>query len=97
MTENDKQHLGQALALLSEARKILFQQLHDPEQLSHELVQGVDKLGQAIEFAENPHGEIHLCPDCGSLCSEQLAGDLYLCLSCNREFDGANYQKEGQK
>jgi hypothetical protein len=95
MTENKKPNLDQALDLLSEARNILFQQLHDPEELSHELVRGVDKLGQAIEFAENPHAEIHLCPDCGSLCSEPLAGDLYLCLCCDRKYNGANYQKEG--
>ena len=95
MAEKEEPNLDQALNLLSEARKILFQQLHDPDELSHELVLGVDKLGEAIEFAENPHTEIHLCPDCGSLCCEPVAGDLYRCLSCDREYSSTNYLKEG--
>ena len=61
MTKKEESNVDQALSLLSEARKILFQRLHNPEKLSQELVRGVDKLGQAIEFAENPHTEIHLC------------------------------------
>jgi len=72
-----------AFSFLSEARKILFQQLHEPGTRSIALVEGVDKLGAAFELAENPDCLFHICPTCESIASENLNDGTFHCFSCD--------------
>jgi len=80
-----------ALGLMTEARQILFAALHGPMETREVLAAGLDKLGAAFEFVENPLGEICLCPDCGSYALDRTAEGQNVCLSCDHEWDGARH------
>lgn len=71
---------------MSDARSILFQELHYPACRTHELVEGVDRLGLAFEFVEHPLETVHLCPQCESFCLEVNLDGSYLCLSCDHQW-----------
>ena len=43
----------EALSLMHEARKLLFQRLHEPGGFNGKVTQSLDKLAQAFEFVEN--------------------------------------------
>jgi hypothetical protein len=72
-----------ALDMMSDARKILFRELHYPASRTHELVAGVDRLALAFEFVENPLGHVVLCPVCECFCLETRQDGSYKCLSCD--------------
>ncbi len=86
MGETSTAKLREALGLMSEARKLLFEQLHTPGGLSQEVVEGLDRLASAFEFAENPDREIILCPACECLYWERT-GSRLRCLSCDHEWN----------
>lgn len=81
---SDEHH--KALTLMAEARKILFTELHGPIESRKVLAEGLDKLGLAFEFVENPLGEVSLCPDCEGFCLEQLEEGEIKCLSCDHQW-----------
>jgi len=53
-----------ALALLHEARKLLFEQLHERNRATKELAEGVDRLSRAFDLLERPDEQLCLCPAC---------------------------------
>lgn len=75
-----------ALGMMSEARKILFRELHYPSCRTHELVEGVDRLALAFEFVENPLGQVILCPECECFCLEIYQDGSFECLSCDHRW-----------
>lgn len=75
-----------ALDIMSDARKILFRELHYPSCRTHELVEGVDRLSLAFEFVENPLGQVILCQECESFCLETSPDGSYECLSCDHRW-----------
>lgn len=77
------EELERAFTYLSEARKILFQQLHDSNSRSQGLVDGVDKLACAFELAENPSLVNKICPECESLATESREDGTFHCFSCD--------------
>jgi len=77
---------NRALALMAEARKILFTELHGPIETRQVLAEGLEKLGLAFEFVENPLGEVSLCPDCEGFCLEKTSEGKNKCLSCDHEW-----------
>ncbi|PLX83929.1 MAG: hypothetical protein C0617_09810 [Desulfuromonas sp.] len=81
-----------ALALMQEARKLLFQQLHAPGSPSKELIKGVDKLGLAFEFAENPENPLSMCPACGSFAVTETGG-IARCAGCSSSWTKPEEQK----
>ena len=72
-----------ALGMMSDAREILYRELHYPFNRTHELVAGVDRLALAFEFVENPLGEVTLCPECECFCLETFQDGSFKCLSCD--------------
>lgn len=78
-----EEEMNRAFTYLSDARKILFQQLHDGENRSQGLVDGVDKLAAAFELAENPKLVRYICPECESLATENVDGGGFHCFSCD--------------
>lgn len=81
---SDEHH--QALTLMAEARKILFAELHKSPESRPILAEGLDRLGLAFEFVENPLGEVALCPGCEGFCLEQTKDGRTKCLSCDHEW-----------
>lgn len=81
---SDEHH--RALALMAEARKILFTALHGPMESREVLAEGLDKLGLAFEFVENPLGKVSLCPGCEGFCLEKTVDGKTKCLSCDHEW-----------
>lgn len=75
-----------ALEMMSDARRILFLELHCPGSRTQELVNGVDRLSLAFEFAENPLGRVRLCPNCECFCLETLPDGSYRCFSCDHHW-----------
>lgn len=75
-----------AVALMAEARKILFSALHGPVESRQVLAEGLDRLGLAFEFVENPLGEVALCPECECFCLEKTTEGTTQCLSCDKEW-----------
>lgn len=75
-----------AKAMMSEARKFLFRELHSPAGRTHELVEGLNQLSLAFEFVENPLKEVNFCPQCNSFCMEKNRDDIFNCLSCGHNW-----------
>lgn len=84
LTERD---VEKAFTFLAEARRILFQQLHEPGTRSTALVDGVDRLAAAFELIEDPDRLFHICPSCESLASEALGTGAFHCLSCDERWN----------
>lgn len=82
---SDEHH--KAFGLMSEAREILFSALHGPVESRQILAEGLERLGLAFEFAENPFGTVSLCPDCENFCLEKTAEGNTRCLSCDHEWN----------
>lgn len=87
MTYISEEH-HKAFELMSEARKILFSALHGPLETRERLAAGLDKLGIAFEFVENPTGEVDLCTNCGSHVLDKTAAGHTRCLSCDHQWSG---------
>lgn len=83
MDDLTAEELDRAFTYLAEARKILFQQLHDGKNRSQGLVDGVDKLASAFELAENPRLMKYICPACESLATENREDGKFHCFSCD--------------
>jgi len=81
---SDEHH--KALSLMAEARKILFKELHGPIESRKILAEGLERLGLAFEFVENPLGDVSLCPDCEGFCLEKTTEGETRCLSCDHEW-----------
>lgn len=75
-----------ALDMMSDARRILFHELHCSGSRTRELVNGVDRLALAFEFAENPLGTVPLCPNCECFCLETHPDGSFSCLSCDHHW-----------
>lgn len=86
MAEYISEEHQRALDLMSAARKILFAALHGPLASRQVLAEGLDRLGLAFEFVENPLGEVTLCPACEGFCLERSAEGTHRCLSCDHEW-----------
>lgn len=86
MDDLTAEELDRAFTYLSEARKILFKQLHDGSTRSQGLVEGVDKLAAAFELAENPRLLNYICPACESLATESRDDGMFHCFSCDEEW-----------
>lgn len=85
MTGPDKE-IDKALGLMQEARKLLFQALHEKGEISQNLTKGVDKLAMAFEFVESPEDPVLMCPECGCLFYKTLQSGRYQCLSCDEKW-----------
>lgn len=75
-----------AIEKMTNARRILFRELHFPASRTHELVAGVDRLSLAFEFAEHPLETVELCPQCECFCLEIHPDGSYTCLSCDHHW-----------
>lgn len=76
--------LDKAITFLTEARKILFEQLHEPGARTRELVDGLDKLASAFDLVEDPERLLYICPACESLASEKRDDGAFHCFSCDK-------------
>lgn len=83
MRSLSEKELNQAMTFLAEARKILFDQLHEPGTRTRELIEGVDKLASAFELIETPEKLHSICPACESLASERRDDSTFHCFSCD--------------
>ena len=72
--------------MMSDARKILFHELHCLTRRTPALMKGVERLALAFEFGENPLNEVHLCPKCECFCMETHADGSFKCMNCDHHW-----------
>lgn len=72
-----------AVDLMSRAREILFSQLHGQLEARKVLAEGLDRLGLAFEYVENPLGVVTICPNCEGFCLEKTLDGKNQCLNCD--------------
>lgn len=91
----EEKDLDRALDLICRAQLLFLEELNASSWDRAEIVNGLEKLGTALEHANYADGEIQICAKCGSVCTDVLGEGDHQCNDCDHVWN--TFFKRGRK